>query len=1326
MLEDPEPIPEPDPPGDDWVWPVAANGRARLERLGVDGRYALRGIFGDGGQAYIWYALDTGRRDTPVAIKTLRPDGSFGGGRVAARRMTREARIMQSIPAHPHVMPLLDCGPRHLVSPESRGLRPRPDDQFESRNPWLVMPLTPHRNLSRLIAAGGSLSPDAWLRLARGYAAGLSHLHHDDIKVVHRDLSPGNVLLTADGPMITDFGVSWAPSWVPLDESIEQAMSTGLTRQATGRTEDWHAPELINSQLDEHPDREFAADIFCWGLFVATASGRRHPWSKNPGSTGLEEPERVRMYRGDPAFELDGPIAAADVWAELVSAALALDPADRPSAAELVAVLDGRSGRTRRPAPAPAPAALRTAASASDVSTTVRDAEAVEAAEILCEALRERWRSDPAWSRVGAGPRLPIHWQVVRGAAESVNDDVSSTDLDATSRLVRVLRHGGDHARTVVLGAPGSGKSELLLGLFRRLINGWTSGDPLPLLVPLASWEPALSDLRTWLVEWLHVNYRFLDRAARSPVPKTLAAKLLDDAHLALVLDGLDEVLEKAQPRLVVEQLNGFDGPARILVSSRAGNRAVAELFPSGNMIVLGSQQLDDVIAYLRGNAADEQAWDPVVAELPQRLDLAGVLSTPLMVMLADTGYNSGDEHRPRPRELLDLRGAETITQHLLSGFVPSRYAPGTGRYAAVDAGRWLGYLARMTADSGELRWWDMRVMPAPTSKILLHVLTLAAVAGWTAVSAGVMNAWIFGSGVTGMTQAIRISAAALLCYGALHRVTGSYPGAVLAAVGAYIAGTVSGSYDLAIGAGLAAGFSWRPLSPRTPGRFGDVMPALQVGMAAVVVSMAIRGVSLLIPLDSALVTGFAAGTFDGFALRWDGDVNGWLAIGLVPALLTWIGIRVASGGAVTVGSRLCARPEVQGLVVAVAVGAIDSWADAAYLGVDRPWLLGPGDGLAAGLAVWWTSSGVGRRAAQSRHGLARRLVAAGSLGAITAALNALGYAARPDVSAGLVRALAEGAAVAVLLAVAGRDRPRQRERRRTLWRFLPPSAAAGAVGLAIGALYAQSAGVAEGTAEGAAVALTVLFFMIRNEVQSGADRVDPVEAGIVGLTVVGLLAGFAYALLFGLVTGLASRVSTDIARRTLPSLRANAPFRRVASGGLLGVMATVTAAANGLPVGWLIVIALTGGVAGAFAFGIRGDEPDNRLAASPRRLFRQDRKVFLRMTVVIAVAIAAAVGSRTAAGGQSAAAAALCAVCVLVTYGLTAGLVIAATSTRFGVFAVKTGWLAASDELPWALMTFLDDAHVDKQVLRTAGSAYVFRHELLRERIADLDEEPR
>jgi hypothetical protein len=78
----------------------------------------------------------------------------------------------------------------------------------------------------------------------------------------------------------------------------------------------------------------------------------------------------------------------------------------------------------------------------------------------------------------------------------------------------------------------------------------------------------------------------------------------------------------------------------------------------------------------------------------------------------------------------------------------------------------------------------------------------------------------------------------------------------------------------------------------------------------------------------------------------------------------------------------------------------------------------------------------------------------------------------------------------------------------------------------------------------------------------------------------------------------------------------------------------------------------------------------------------------------------------------------ALAALSTTMTYGMTAGLVIAAGATRFGTLAVTNAWRAARDDVPLRLMAFLDDAHRERGVLRSNGAVYQFRHDLLREQV--------
>src|SRR5205823_2535851 len=107
--------------------------------------------------------------------------------------------------------------------------------------------------------------------------------------------------------------------------------------------------------------------------------------------------------------------------------------------------------------------------------------------------------------------------------------------------------------------------------------------------------------------------------------------------------------------------------------------------------------------------------------------------------------------------------------------------------------------------------------------------------------------------------------------------------------------------------------------------------------------------------------------------------------------------------------------------------------------------------------------------------------------------------------------------------------------------------------------------------------------------------------AGAAALILVGLVAGFGYALMYGIIAGLGCRVARDIAVRRQPSGRVpEISPRGGATGVLLGSVALLGAVFNHLPAGALIVIGLTSFVAGAFAFGVQSKDPDRLPAASP------------------------------------------------------------------------------------------------------------------------------
>ena len=145
--------------------------------------YVLEALLGRGGSGEVWRAVPR-RGGEPVAVKVL----------VAGdpERQAREAALLGELD-HPHLVRLVE-----VVHQPRRG---------DAARVALVLELLPGGSLAALIARRGRLRPGEVVTAIAPIAAALAHAHGNG--VVHGDLSPGNVVFTAEGrPVLTDLGVA--------------------------------------------------------------------------------------------------------------------------------------------------------------------------------------------------------------------------------------------------------------------------------------------------------------------------------------------------------------------------------------------------------------------------------------------------------------------------------------------------------------------------------------------------------------------------------------------------------------------------------------------------------------------------------------------------------------------------------------------------------------------------------------------------------------------------------------------------------------------------------------------------------------------------------------------------------------------------------------------------------------------------------------------------------------------------------------------------------------------------------------------------------------
>ena len=152
----------------------------------LNDRYRLGPLLGEGGMAVVYRAHDE-TLDREVAVKILR--SQFASDEDFVRRFRQEARNAAAL-SHPSIAPVFDTGV---------------DGTLE----YIVMQLVDGPDLERVLAEEGRLPISEALRITADVADALQAAH--DSGIVHRDIKPGNVLLTSNGDVrVVDFGIARA------------------------------------------------------------------------------------------------------------------------------------------------------------------------------------------------------------------------------------------------------------------------------------------------------------------------------------------------------------------------------------------------------------------------------------------------------------------------------------------------------------------------------------------------------------------------------------------------------------------------------------------------------------------------------------------------------------------------------------------------------------------------------------------------------------------------------------------------------------------------------------------------------------------------------------------------------------------------------------------------------------------------------------------------------------------------------------------------------------------------------------------------------------
>ncbi len=277
--------------------------RPRLEKA-LAGLYTFERELGGGGMSRTYVAREKAL-DRRVVVKVLAPELLAG---ISVERFRREILLAAQL-QHPHVVPVLTAG-------DVEGL------------PWFTMPYVDGDSLRQRLGQG-PLGISEIVGILRDVSRALAYAHAHG--VIHRDIKPDNVLLSAGSATVTDFGIAKALNAARSSGDVHHRTALTVAGTSIG-TPTYMAPE----QAAGDPYSDHRADFYAFGVMAFEMLCGNPPFHGLPPAKLLaaqlgETPKDIRGLR------LDVP----ESLAQLVMQCLAKEPLSRPQmASDLVRVLD--------------------------------------------------------------------------------------------------------------------------------------------------------------------------------------------------------------------------------------------------------------------------------------------------------------------------------------------------------------------------------------------------------------------------------------------------------------------------------------------------------------------------------------------------------------------------------------------------------------------------------------------------------------------------------------------------------------------------------------------------------------------------------------------------------------------------------------------------------------------------------------------------------------------------------------------------------------------------------------------------------------------------
>ncbi len=284
-----------------------------MAEMMLSGRYRLIEQLGSGGMAVVWRGYDEvlGRQ---VAIKVPGPE--LASNEAFVQRLRAEAQAVARL-SHPNITAVHDYG--ESLSADGKV------------QPHVVMELVEGATLRDVLAGGRDLPWREAVAVAAQIAMALAEAHQRGI--VHRDVSSCNVMLTATGVKVLDFGIA---ALIGEHDFAEPDKLLG--------TPAYVAPERLREN-----EVTAAVDIYAIGILLYRMLRGSYPWPVETPTALLEAHLRLKPR---PLPQLPG---LPQGLVELCHRCLAKDPAERPTSAELAARLSKMAGLRKPKALSAAP-----------------------------------------------------------------------------------------------------------------------------------------------------------------------------------------------------------------------------------------------------------------------------------------------------------------------------------------------------------------------------------------------------------------------------------------------------------------------------------------------------------------------------------------------------------------------------------------------------------------------------------------------------------------------------------------------------------------------------------------------------------------------------------------------------------------------------------------------------------------------------------------------------------------------------------------------------------------------------------------------------------